>query len=549
MYKKNLTILIFFLTSLSLIALLRLSSPAAASRLGQMDHPNTGRSSSGAFFYNGFLTYDGVPINGSCDFDFNLWDAAIDGQWLGQQQVLGLTVTDGHYSALLNRNGEFGAAPFTGQPRWLEISTQCGTKSVVASPRVALTAVPYAFSLQPGAIVSATLANDSTLTLSNNAARGVALAIPQAGDMGVHVASANGDGMYIDNVGGDGLAVNTAGNPESAVSSLLSNGLEVAGAAGHGLYVGHVSFDGVHVLKAGDDGFHITQADDNGLEVTHADGSGIHVQEAAYGFSVSQADFDGLSVGNTGLHGVNVNWAGYHGINVAWAAYDGIHVNSADDDGLEVDHADDNGVDINWANNAGLYVEWGNYYGIDVDGGYLAGYFDGNIQVAGSCSGCSLTIFGINAGERPLQPGDIVSLQGTRTSHVDSVPLLLEVGLATEGDNIIGVVQGNAEPVATKEPRPDEIGLRLIPGGGEAAPGAFVTILTHGLAQVHAQALHNAIHQGDRLTINQNGQARPLATITLDGIELAEDAAVLGIALEPLTSGKTDKIWVLINPR
>src|SRR3990170_3808334 len=110
--------------------------------------PSRGETPLGtAFTYQGQLKGAGVPLDGTADFQFTLWDAAGSGnpptggtQVGGVQATNALPVSAGLFTVTLNNGGEFGASAFIGEQRWLEISVN-GT---ALSPRQALTAAPYA---------------------------------------------------------------------------------------------------------------------------------------------------------------------------------------------------------------------------------------------------------------------------------------------------------------------------------------------------------------------------------------------------------------------
>ena len=121
--------------------------------------------------------------------------------------------------------------------------------------------------------------------------------------------------------------------------------------------------------------------------------------------------------------------------------------------------------------------------------------------------------------------------------------MLIEVQAATGGAAVVGVLQGWAELITEEEPRPTEIGLRLVPRKGSADPGQYVTIAYSGLAQVKASG---PIAQGSKLAVGTDGAARALRTVNLDGVELAENVSIIGVALEPLAA-VDGLIWVLVN--
>lgn len=102
-----------------------------------------------AFTYQGRLTNGSGAVNGTCDFEFKLYDDAAAGTQIGSTQTkTNVTVTNGVFTIAL----DFGATAFNGDARWLAISVRCpaGSGSYTAlSPRQSLTPAPYALAL-PG---------------------------------------------------------------------------------------------------------------------------------------------------------------------------------------------------------------------------------------------------------------------------------------------------------------------------------------------------------------------------------------------------------------
>ncbi len=96
-----------------------------------------------AFTYQGQLRKNGSPYNGTCNFQFSLWDAVSGGAQIGSTLTqTGVTVSNGLFTVTL----DFGTGVFTGDARWLQIAVQCSGDSgyTTLSPRQALTATPYA---------------------------------------------------------------------------------------------------------------------------------------------------------------------------------------------------------------------------------------------------------------------------------------------------------------------------------------------------------------------------------------------------------------------
>ena len=102
-----------------------------------------------AFTYQGRLTDDaGLAVDGTCDFQFSLWDDPAAGAQVGPLlNPTGVAVTKGLFTVAL----DFGGGAFTGPARWLEIAVRCAGDPgyTPLSPRQPLTPAPYALAL-PG---------------------------------------------------------------------------------------------------------------------------------------------------------------------------------------------------------------------------------------------------------------------------------------------------------------------------------------------------------------------------------------------------------------
>ncbi len=100
-------------------------------------------SISTAFTYQGYLTQNGQPANGTFDFQFRLYDAASEGNQVGNTVSLDdVQVLQGVFTVQL----DFGESVFNGQALWLEVSVknQNSEDYVALTPRQALTTTPYA---------------------------------------------------------------------------------------------------------------------------------------------------------------------------------------------------------------------------------------------------------------------------------------------------------------------------------------------------------------------------------------------------------------------
>ncbi len=333
-----------------------------------------------------------------------------------------------------------------------------------------------------------------------NNTQGHGLAIPNSSINGIYVGTAGAYCMVVNAAAQDGVYVGAAGSPSSATFSGESNGFEVAGAQGSGLYVGRADGSGVYVASAG-----LT---------------GVTVHNAPTGFFASTTSGVGFQALGTGS-------AGYA---AGSPATDGLYVIGAGSDGVEV-----------WSANAN---------GINAHGTQYGGYFWGNIFVEGSCISCRPANFAINAGDRALQPGDVVSVQGVTPTDFDTAPALWQVVPAQPGEAAVGVVAGKAELVTADDHRPDETGKRLVPREGAAGPGDYVTIVYSGPMQVKVVPGAGAIAAGTRLTAASDGHVRPVGTIRVQladsagTADIPESSPLLGVTLAPAVDGL---VWVLVN--
>jgi len=229
-----------------------------------------------------------------------------------------------------------------------------------------------------------------------------------------------------------------------------------------------------------------------------------------------------LLISNSDLtgDGVRVGPVGGDGVVVSSADFDGVHVSNAGGDGVRVDAA-----------------------------GFFAGSFNGNVEITGSCTNCVQSVFGRNAGQTALEPGDVVAVRGVTRMDLLNSPVVMDVELAAGSDAVVGGVAGRAELGKYSKSQGKTI-QRLIPGEGPAQPGDYVNIVVHGLVQVKASATAAPLQQGARLTgSDRAGHARALRTVAVQGVQVSESGPVLGVALENLEAGQEGLIWAMVNPR
>ncbi|MBC7227361.1 MAG: hypothetical protein H5T61_09015 [Thermoflexales bacterium] len=224
-----LTVLVVLVLSLALSGSLVTAQGTGPQRGGAQAALGTG------FTYQGQLQKDGNPVNGNCDLQFSLWDAASGGSQVGStQSKASVSVSNGLFTI---PDLDFGTGAFTGAARWLAVAVRCPAGSGMytnLSPRQALTAAPYALGLQPGASIVGQEGNYSALTVSNGYPGGVWPPYEKKA-----VAAWTSDGTALWGAAGSGRGVYGASLEGTAVYGASGSGVgvygESSGATGAGV--------------------------------------------------------------------------------------------------------------------------------------------------------------------------------------------------------------------------------------------------------------------------------------------------------------------------
>ncbi|MCB8942209.1 MAG: hypothetical protein H6658_00390 [Ardenticatenaceae bacterium] len=107
-----------------------------------------------SFTYQGFLEDDGSPVDGDCDFQFDLYETATGGTTVGNPHHVTLPVDRGVFADKL----DFGDVAYNSVRFWVSVAVRCPSGSgsfTTLSPRTEIVAAPLANTM-PNARVNAT---------------------------------------------------------------------------------------------------------------------------------------------------------------------------------------------------------------------------------------------------------------------------------------------------------------------------------------------------------------------------------------------------------
>lgn len=130
-----------------------------------------------------------------------------------------------------------------------------------------------------------------------------------------------------------------------------------------------------------------------------------------------------------------------------------------------------------------------------------AGYFVGDIEVTGNCTGCTMAYYAMNSGDSPIVAGDFVTVEGVEVDADLNIPVML-VRKAAGGDPVIGVATGAAVRADVGEYN------GVVTGGfseasGPAAAGSYLSVVVQGLVQ--ARAADASLQPGASLAASADG--------------------------------------------
>ena len=184
----------------------------------------------GEFTYQGYLEYNGSPLNSLCDVRFRYYPDATSVIQIGiAQTVENVVFDDGLFTAAFN-----AGTLFEDGVTHIEVAISCDNAQFVPLvPRLSVTGAPYAHTLRPGATVKSN--GQDTLNLVNTGGNaGLAVDTDSGGHNGIEV-EAEWDGLVINSAGDDGIQIAGAADDAIAIDEPGGIGVKVFKANEHGI--------------------------------------------------------------------------------------------------------------------------------------------------------------------------------------------------------------------------------------------------------------------------------------------------------------------------
>lgn len=205
-----------------------------------------------AFYYQGFLTEDGLPVTGRREMEFQLWTTGKGSEQVGVTLTRTVEVQDGQFSTSLG----WGPNEFNGRGLVLQVRARDASGAWHSLGRRNILPVPYAMSLLPGANIVRERGG-AVLSLQNKDGDG--LVANSTADGVIGRTSSTDDAM----AGVKGQAMNARGEAKGGSfssfsgvgvygASMGSHGVEGRGGSLYGSYGGYFSgYGGVYGKATG----------------------------------------------------------------------------------------------------------------------------------------------------------------------------------------------------------------------------------------------------------------------------------------------------------
>ena len=182
----------------------------------------------GAFTYQGRLLRNGRAYNGTCSMTFSLYPGAtaLDPVGVLTKSIL---VSNGLFTTNLDFDVFPNPKPFTGEERYLGVRVTCDNVTETLNPRQPITAVPYALSLKPGAVVSNGNSSVKLVDCAGAGCTGIGIlgssrgiVVGRATDYGVRVDDSTPAAFYAKQTG-DGMGVSSYSRYAVSIKSMSYN--------------------------------------------------------------------------------------------------------------------------------------------------------------------------------------------------------------------------------------------------------------------------------------------------------------------------------------
>jgi hypothetical protein len=484
--------------------------------------------------YQGVLEINGIPLDGGRNMEFNFFtNDACSGVALYAYSAGVVTVKEGVFSVEI----PIGQSNMWGQGLWLQVKV--GSKFLGCEE---ILAVPFAYSLRPGAQIYGTPTNFDGWVLKaqmsgSNPNASAVLGMTTTG-FAVKGDSANGTALYGTTQNGFAVYAEDTGTVADRgvagyFSSTNGRGIDViVNSTAHYNHAGNFYANGGYGIYANS----INNTGIRGETGTTAELAGVSSSTA--GVVGRGGDLAGVFGGSRSASGVVGSSTESYGVSGSSTNYYGIYGHSTYSYGIYGYSTYSSGV-----------------YGSSPSGSY-AGYFDsrgGSSQpglytdgyfIATGSKGGYVVDIARNEGIAPLETGDVVVIVGADAPVIGEIPLLLVKKAVVEASSTVAGVVDQPFSIPASAPSlltegadaPDNLpiataSIASIQAGTAVQAGDYVSIVTLGsFKQIKVDATYGAISPGDILVSSPNpGYAMRTDT--------PQYGTIIGKALGDLASG------------
>lgn len=189
-----------------------------------------------AFTYQGRVANNGAPVTGTVTVQLSLWKDAFSGNVadrIGNVQTLNnVPVDNGVFTVVANSLSEFGVNPFSGEPRWLQVTVNGST----ILPRQPVLSTPYASGLAGGGGAINNSSGTTTFSFTNlntntTSAAANTLAVRRGNPSGIALTGYFPGALFVDTANVNGIVATTSSSSAYSIFG-FSTGINGSGIAG-----------------------------------------------------------------------------------------------------------------------------------------------------------------------------------------------------------------------------------------------------------------------------------------------------------------------------